>query len=395
MLTLKAQWNRSLAPEDHRKASVFLANLPRPIILLHTAGNTSPEVKSLPDELVSDLYAELLSSFPGSIVLLDWDGRVPRLPHARVRHIATDWGNTTLSQLAALMQEAALVIGIDSGPYYFASLTKTPALGVFHHHHPSCVALPRPSNVNMARKAWGPVNAARRSKWNIVEYENDLPTAREIALHACRMLAGARYGLTLGRDVMLQQWVRDWCRASLPAFPIMDRNVTFDFLLREMTQRYSAPRIVETGSIRSEEDWKAGYSSYLFGAYLDGRHAGSLTSLDVDPAHSAFAEVATAPWRERTKIICTDSVSWLRSQNQGIDVLYLDSLDTESPEHADHALREVQAAEDSLSANAIVAIDDSPWQSGWIGKGAKAVPYLLERGWGIVASGYQALLSKG
>ena len=381
-------------PEDVRAAAAFVEQLPRPIVLVHTAGTTSPLTKSLPLALTADLYRALLAAFDGSLVLLDWDNRVPRLAHARVRHTETDWGHLTLSQLAALMNESALLIGIDSGPYYFASLTAIPALGVFHHHYPACLTLPRAANVNLTRAAHRPVNVTRRARWNIVEYAGHMPTADEIARHASRMLAGPRYGLPLGRDVMLQQWVRDWCAVSTAAFPVIDRNRTLDLVLRELTRRFADPTIVETGCVRAPEDWSAGYSTYVFGAYLDGRACGRIISLDNDPTHCRFAEARTAPWRERASIVLTDSIAWLAATRERIDVLYLDSLDTDHPAHAEHALRETLAAEDKLSSDGLVVYDDSPWQGGWIGKGAKAIPYLLERGWHVVAAGYQTVLSR-
>jgi hypothetical protein len=384
-----------VSPADARAAATFVRDLPRPIVLLHTAGTSSPETKSLPNPLTSTLYRTLLRAFPGSLVLLDWDRRVPRLANARVRHTEADWGHIGLGELAALMSEAALLIGVDSGPYYFASLTRLPVLGVFHHHYPACLTLPRANNVNLARAAYAPVNVNRRSKWNIVEYAGSMPTADEIALQAGRMLAGPRYGLPLGRDVMLQQWVLDWCNAAPAAFPVGERALTFDVVLRETTRRFADPTIVETGCIRSPEDWRAGYSSYLFGAYLDGRNAGRLISLDNDFAHCRFAMQACEPWAKRTSVTCTDSVSWLTTAGETIDVLYLDSLDTDFPGHADHALRETIAAEDKLSADALVVYDDSPWDGGWAGKGAKAIPYLLERGWRVIAAGYQTVVSRG
>lgn len=379
---------------DARDAAAFARNLPRPLVLLHTAGTSSPETKSLPNALASALYRTLLRTMPGSLVLLDWDNRVPRLASARVRHTGNDWGHVTLGQLAALMREAALLIGIDSGPYYFASLTNLPVLGVFHHHYPACLTLPRANTVNLTRAAYAPVNVTRRSKWNIIEYAGSMPTADEIALHAGRLLAGLRYGLPLGRDVMMQQWVLDWCNAQPAAFPVGERALTFDHVLREMTRRFADPTIVETGCIRAPEDWRAGYSSYLFGAYLDGRRAGHLISIDNDFGHCRFAMQACEPWAGRVDVVCADSVSWLTTTHETIDVLYLDSLDTDFPGHSDHALRETMAAEDKLSADALVVYDDSPWDGGWAGKGAKAIPYLLERDWRVIGAGYQTVLSR-
>jgi hypothetical protein len=337
-----------------------------------------------------------LDRSPGSLVLLDWDYRVPLLAHARVRHVKTDWGHISLLQLAALMRESSLLIGVDSGPYHFASLTHTAALGVFHHHYPSCVTLPRAKNVNMisdlGRES---VNRARRPRWNIVEYAGSVPRAQDIAHHALRILDGPRYGLSIGRDVMLQQWIRDWSLGSSGVSPLVDRNHTLDFLLRESASRFPEPVIVETGCARSAEDWMgSGCSTYLFGAWLDGLGKGRLVSVDNEADHCHFAREATQQWRENVSIECCDSVEWLRHTQERIDVLYLDSMDIEVPGHADHGLAEIQAAESKLGEQSIVVYDDSPWNGGWIGKGAKGIPYLLERGWKVIAGGYQVVLSR-
>ena len=393
-VNLEAAMDHLVGQQDVREAIEFLRHLPRPIVLLHTAGNTSPESKSLPDEIVYRLYSALLNSMPGSLILLDWDSRMHQLANARMRHTLADWGHINLVELAALMRESALLIGIDSGPYHFASLTRTPALGVFHRHYPSCVALPRASNVNMTRASFGDVNIARRAKWNIVEYQGEMPTAEEVTRHACRMLDGPRYGLPLGRDVMLQQWIRDWSYGSNAYFPVIDRNHTLDFLLRETTRRFTEPKIVETACIGSREDWSSGYSTYLFGAYLDGLQKGSLISLDANLEHCRLAERAVEAWRDRTIIIHTDPIEWLSRNGGHIDVLYHDSATPDASEHAEQSLLQTQQAEKKLSAKAMVVYDDSPWQGGWVGRGAKAIPYLLERGWRVIAAGYQTILSK-
>jgi hypothetical protein len=90
-----------------------------------------------------------------------------------------------------------------------------------------------------------------------------------------------------------------------------------------------------------------------------------------------------------------DSVEFLGRFPDAIDVLYLDSLDTTEPGHAEHAWREVQAALPKLHAQSLVAFDDTPWQGGaWIGKGALAVPRLIADGWAVLYAGYQVVLHR-
>jgi hypothetical protein len=381
---------RLLTADVAAEADRFLAGLPRPVVLIHTSGQHLVEKKNLPAETVQGLYRLLLDRTDGSVVILDWDGTTPGLQHGRVRHLGRDWGPVSLLELYALMRRADLLIGVDSGPFHFAALTHLPALGVFHEHYPSCVALPRAKNVLMARGsgAYQAVNHARRRRWNIVEYEGPLPTVEEIGRHAARMLEGPRYGLPLGRDVMVQQWVRDWSLTRTALAPLADRNKTMDFVLRHMPV---SPTVVETGCIRSPEDWSAGYSTYLFAALLDGR-PGRLISVDRDAAHCAFARRTV--WGS-PEVVHADSVEWLRSFREPIDVLYLDSLDAHITGHAEHGLAEARAAEDKLHDHSLVVFDDTVYDRGqWRGKGALGVPYLAGRGWAVRASGYQTVLGR-
>jgi spermidine synthase len=90
-----------------------------------------------------------------------------------------------------------------------------------------------------------------------------------------------------------------------------------------------------------------------------------------------------------------DSVAFLASFKDQIDVLYLDSLDTTEPGHAEHALKELEAALPRLHERSIVVVDDSPWRAGaFTGKGARVAPWLLQRGWRVGYAGYQVLLWK-
>jgi hypothetical protein len=75
--------------------------------------------------------------------------------------------------------------------------------------------------------------------------------------------------------------------------------------------------------------------------------------------------------------------------------LHLDSMDVHEAGAAEHNLEEVKAAEKRLGEDSLVAIDDTSWKGKWVGLGAASVPYLLEKGWRMVASGYQCVLSRG
>lgn len=389
---------RALPAEAVATAGRWLGQLPRPVILLHTRGNTGGGRKDLPDPVAANLYKALLDGCDGSLVLLDWDGRVPRLASHRVRHL-DELGACPTEVMLALIGRADLLVGVDSGPLHAARFTDTPAVGVWMPgHYPATYALPRRRQLNVVladhTRQW---NRYKRVPWNIVEHPGSGHDGEKLARLCLRMLEPPRY-LRPGdeaADVQMRQWAGEWCRGggnALSAY--VDRHRSFDVLLREAGRRFDAPTVVETGTIRAEEDWGgAGFFTYLMGAYLHRRGGGVLHSVDVSAANCGFARDWTAVFGDVVKVHQQRSEDFLARFDRTIDVLYLDSLDTTEPGHAEHALRELQAALPRLHARSVVAFDDSPWHAGgWTGKGARAIPWLLERGWALGYSGYQSVL---
>jgi len=385
--------------EDRRAVDGFLRDLPRPVVLLHTVGDTSRETKGLPAEEAVDLYERLLDATQGTLVLLDWDDRVPRLAHGRVRHLTDDWGPIELPRLIALIDASDLVIGVDSGPFHAARFTDTPSMGVFNHtdHYPARVTLPRGRQLTLVpRDSTHEWNKRARAAYNIVHCDGPRVTNAFIAEYAARMLAPPRY-LTpdrIGQDVLLQQFVFDFER-GVPNYlaHFVDRNRSFDVALRTATERFERPVIVETGCVRVDEDFRgAGFSTYLLGLYA-ARRGGRLFSVDLSLEHCDFARRATAEFGGSVEVTWADSLDFLRGFDRPIDLLLLDSLDTEDPRHAEHGLDEIRAASHRLHENSVVMIDDTVFsRGGYRGKGARAIPWMLENGWRVLYHGYQAVL---
>jgi ADP-heptose:LPS heptosyltransferase len=389
-----------LPAEAVQTAQRWLAELPRPVVLLHTRGNTGQGRKDLPDELTLELYKALLDRLDGTLLLLDWDHRVPRLASARVRHLS-ELGPCPTEVLLALLAGADLMVGVDSGPLHAARCSDIATVGLWMPgHYPSTYCLPRPRQVNLVlAEPTRPWNRYKRVPWNIIEHPGSRFDPAVLADWCVRMLAPPRY-LTgsakpdIAADVQLQQWVGQWCRGGGNALSgFADRHRSLDLLLRQMSQRFEKPTVVETGTIRAEEDWAgAGFFSYLAGAYLQ-RRGGVLHSVDISAGNCAFAREWTAVFGETVKVHQADSLAFLANFRESIDVLYLDSLDTTEPGHAEHALRELQAALPRLHQGSVVVVDDTPWRAGaWTGKGALLVPWLLQRGWVLGYGGYQAVL---
>ena len=378
----------------------FTAALPRPLILVHTKGNTMTDAKNLDDATTRKLYLELLDRCEGTLILLDWDQRVPKLNHGRVRHLLDDWSRLSTSQMVALIDAADLVLGIDSGPAHVARFTDTPVLVVWRQHHPAVYSLPRPNHAHLVPR--GPFhrsNTTLRTEFNLIESDAEHVSAAEIATSAIRMLKAPRYldSARVGTDTMLRQFVEDWTNGgysdTLRSF--VDRHFGFSAIIDHLRNVEKPFRLIETGTIRATEDWKgAGYSTYLFG--LVARElGGKVTSVDIEPAHCNFARTQIErlePWIE---IVNQDSADYLAKVDTAIDVLYLDSMDCFVEGYQEHAMNEARSGFDKVKAGGLIGFDDTVRCGGtYHGKGGTAVPWLLERGCSVVHSGHQTILRK-
>jgi hypothetical protein len=293
------------------------------------------------------------------------------------------------AHVAALMRSALAVVSNESGMAHLAGALSVP-----------CVVLAAQLDGREIHGIWprtvvvqGPLHCSG-CRWGGPNY---LPTCRQF----CASLQAITPDTVLSTLLpMLGGVSGDMVRyhltrlcierpAPVPSGPLLaDRRESMRQFLDALP---AGALVVETGCQRADDDYGAGMSSTIFGLFLKAIE-GRLVSLDNDPAHVEFC-------RERVRglpveVVLTDSRDWLRDYaGPPIDGLYLDSLDTTEPGYESCCLEEVQAALPHLSPGAAVLIDDSYMVGGvWHGKGALAVPHLLERGWRLLASGYQAML---
>jgi hypothetical protein len=198
--------------------------------------------------------------------------------------------------------------------------------------------------------------------------------------------------------------VLDW-----EAAPPFGRRDNFLWTLRQLLRlRPRGACIVETGTLRSDAHRDGdGWSTVAWGWYCLGT-GGRVFTVDIDAGAIEVCRRMTAPYSQVIEYVTRDSVEFLREwrvRDRGeIDLVYLDSLDyfghLQEKSEAHH-LAEAEAALPHLSAACLILIDDtslagaSP-EEGFRGKGARAVPYLLERGFRLEwAEGGQVLLSRG
>lgn len=411
-VTIDALWNeaksvnRVLSPRFDRIEAVvdgWRETFPH-VILWHTMGNTSSEWKSYPWELQRETLRGFLNETEALVVVLDWDSRAYWTRNHRVKNMAEEFGRVEIPELLCLMNHSDLVVGIDSGPFYLAQFSETPALGVFfENHHPSEYVIPWDSGLclvdsgNRAR----PLNASKRFEFNLIESPNEKLTARDIVGTVSGMLDCD--GMTT-QVFHLRHVIESKLQGSGELSDVFDRNVTMKMAidhLRSIPVRDFS--IVETGCMRADEDWSgAGMSTAIFSRYVQKLDSlefnGEFVSFDTDKRNVDFAndycrQFSLPDGNSRSKVVQSRGdlgLKWWTGKPIGL--LYLDSLDTGDPNHQDVNLEEFKAAEPHLYEGAMVIIDDTPTMN--IGKGCKTIRYALERGWRIKWAGYQVVLTR-
>lgn len=373
-------------PDTAPELDAFLDGIGK-FILLHTRGNTGPEGKNCSGDLELDIYRELLRQTDATVLLLDWDDRVSRLPHRRVRHLADEFRLVDVKELAYMMKRASLFIGVDSGPLQLTRFTTCPALGLWFAHHPAHYSLPRSNTAHIVGDHHGEWNRKRRHEWNIL----DCPkiTGAEVARHAARALHG-----TIGRELVLSHCL-DKLR-TVTTQGLHDRDITFGLVFDHL-RRHDRPRMIETGCarVRDFDDWTAGFSTYVFGMLLQ-ELGGRLDSIDIDEANVEIAREWVKPFGNTVNVHHSDSREWLRAyRGEPYDVAYLDSADLGTDGFERINLEECQLVVPHLKPDSLILIDDTYWQRGkWHGKGALTIPFLCSQGWRIVYSGWATLLAR-
>jgi hypothetical protein len=392
------QQNSAMFEQERASAAEIVSDLPRPILLMHANGNTSPREKDLPENFPVEISSLFLRDTPGSVIFLDWDNRTNWVHSSRTRHINYHYGARLNSSagLMGLMAHADLLLGIDSGPLHTSGLIDMPAICVWNEHHPLRYALPRANCLNIATKChianlWG------AHEFNIVE--KDRITAEYIFSAILRFLSPSVFPLPRGEDVQLQLLLEK-CFGGVAkntkhvSNSLVDRHRTFRFAFDHLIKLGRGPKIVETGCIRADNDWAgAGYSTFLLGIFAQ-RFRGSLLSIDITPANIKYAEKICVKI-PAVNFAVSDSVAAINALEGGIDLFYLDSMDANIPGHAEHGLKEAQASAQKIAADGLIVFDDTINEGGkFLGKGELGIPWLLDNGWKILMAGHQIVLGR-
>lgn len=158
----------------------------------------------------------------------------------------------------------------------------------------------------------------------------------------------------------------------------LDRFPTFALALNWFLQN-GGTTIVETGTVR-DDDRNSGSSTRIFGAFA-ARYGKRVYTVDAHPANLETSKKLTAEYEPFVTYVLSDSVEYLRTFRDSIDLLYLDSHDYQ-PDNPlpsqKHNLAELTEALPKLSALACVLIDDNEPSAG--GKGELSKKLLKGNG---------------
>lgn len=131
----------TITDEERELADGYIKKLPNKFVLLHYTSKTLKHRKSLTDDDAAFLCLKILK-MGLTPVILDWKGESPLPDQKRIFNPGIEdpiWKGDllpTAGTTAALINKAALYIGIDSGPLHIAGCTKTPSIGIWYGHHP-------------------------------------------------------------------------------------------------------------------------------------------------------------------------------------------------------------------------------------------------------------------
>ena len=170
------------------------------------------------------------------------------------------------------------------------------------------------------------------------------------------------------------------------------RFESFKFALNEANKR-GHKILVETGVARgktkfffiNKTNWLDGMSTLIFSDYARFT-GGFLYACDIEKKNIDNAKKFTIKNSSFIEFVQDDSLNFLRDFVKKIDFLYLDSLDGQFKDAANHQLKEIKLAEKNLHKNSLVLLDD---------KGQKttlSLDYMIKNNFKIINETKQQIL---
>lgn len=131
----------------------------------------------------------------------------------------------------------------------------------------------------------------------------------------------------------------------------------FEFIAQELLSRNKPLSILETGTLRTTNNWHGYGQSALLWDWLVQQTGGKGWSIDIDARMCMFARNHC----KHLKVVCSDSVKFLREFSEPLDLLYLDSYDWSEEKQISsslHHIAELASMWDDLPAGCLIAVDD-------------------------------------
>jgi len=142
---------REISAQERSSIYRVADSFPKPLILFHPKGNTLQQRKNLTDEEINEVCLGLVEQSPGTLMILDWDRRIDAPRHPRIHLVERAFGKRLgLVELISLLNQANLIIGVDSGPVHLARMI--PGLAVlflWEKHHPFAFCLPKEGHIHL------------------------------------------------------------------------------------------------------------------------------------------------------------------------------------------------------------------------------------------------------
>lgn len=163
------------------------------------------------------------------------------------------------------------------------------------------------------------------------------------------------------------------------------RANAFDIITSKLEGLQRPVTIVETGCSRYENSWEGDGNSTIIWDKFVNYFGGQVYSVDIDPNSTAHAKLLVS---DKTNVITSDSIEWLKLVDLKVDLLYLDSYDIDwnNPDPSmRHHEKELNASLHLLSPGSIVAVDDNLPH---VGKGYIVESVALSLGWKPIVDEY-------
>jgi len=192
------------------------------------------------------------------------------------------------------------------------------------------------------------------------------------------------------------------------------RKKPYQFIKRAIDQLCNCDNkvIVEIGSMRkgcdhdlddyNHECCNDGHSSLLLARASDEFHT---VDINMECSKLTRSELKKFNFWNKSNVYCGDGIEFLKKFDKEINFLYLDAWDVEYPNHAEMHLEAFKIAENKLSKNAIILIDDTDigfsLEKGYHndeeclgGKGKLLIPFLLDKKLKMLFKGRQTCFIK-